>query len=428
VLLTKDEPENLATRRAAFLVAGAACCVAAFALFDARGRRRVVAAAFACVVAFALAEVLGRALLDDDSPIHRLNDAWLYEHVPGARKTYTRTLDDRVESVAFDVDADGFRGPELRPKGAGRRVVVYGDSFVAGMTTRIEDTFVARLGVALAAELGVEVEAVNAGVSGYGPDQALLRMEAEIPRLAPDLVVLAVCAQNDYGDLLRDRLFDLGPDGGLRRLRPTFDAELRNRFDEAQTRSVVVRRLDAFARRIHAAVYGSQETRAWGRTSVDLDECRREHRRALDGVAVVDNLFADHIDADVRLEPSSESARYKILLMGKVLEAARDAATKNGAAFVVVVIPTAWDVCPGYEGGSVGLARHPEYRADNLTRPIERIADAIGVAHVDLFAAFTETDANAYYWHGGDVHWNPAGQEFAAKRTSRLVAERGLLK
>jgi hypothetical protein len=428
VLLTKDEPDDLATRRRVFFAAGAACFVLAAALFDARGRRRAAAASIACVVAVAAAEVLARVLLDDDAPIHRLNDAWIYEHVPGARKTYTRTLDDRVESIAFDVNSEGFRGPEFRPKGAAKRVVVYGDSFVAGMTTRLEDTYVARLGAALASQAGVDVEAVNAGVAGYGPDQSLLRMEADLPRLAPDLVVLAVCAQNDYGDLLRDRLFDLGPDGELRRLRPTLDAELRDRFDEAQATSVVVRKVDAFARRLHAAVYGSQESRPWGRTSVDLDECRREHRRALDGVAVVDNLFADHMDADVRLEPSSESARYKVLLMGKVLEAVRDAAKKNGVPLVVVVIPSAWDACPGYESGAVNAALHPEYRPDNLTRPVERIADALGVAHVDLLAAFSETDANALYWHGLDNHWNPAGQAFAAKRTARLVAERGLLK
>jgi len=402
--------------------------IVAVALFDARARRRVAIAAVAFAVALVAVEAFARLFVgDDDAPVHRPSDAWLYEHVPNARRFYTRTSGDAVERIAFDVNSDGFRGPELRPRGAGKRVIAYGDSFVAGMTTRIDETFVARLHDELSAALGADVETVNAGVAGYGPDQELLRMEADLPRLRPDLIVLAVCAQNDYGDLLRDHLFDLDEGGALRRLHPTLAPEIRRRFDDARSPSFVLRKLRAAEERLHAAIHGSPTTRAWGVTAVDLDECRRELRRALDGATVVDNLFADHLDADVRLEPSSESARYKIDLMGKVLEAARDAARKNGAQFLVVVIPSAWDACKDYEAGAVDAARHPEYRPDNLTRPIERIAEALGIAHVDLFAAFAETDANALYWHGGDNHWNPAGQALAAKRAAALVVARRLL-
>ncbi len=56
-------------------------------------------------------------------------------------------------------------------------------------------------------------EVLNAGVVGWGPDQEYLRMQRELDRLKPTVVVLAIFADNDKGDLMRDRLFRLAPDG-----------------------------------------------------------------------------------------------------------------------------------------------------------------------------------------------------------------------
>src|SRR5687768_7505625 len=69
----------------------------------------------------------------------------------------------------------------------------------------------------LARELSARAptEVLTAGVTRYRPDQAYRRMQAELPRLEPQVVVLAIFADNDMGDLVRSRLFRLRPDSSV---------------------------------------------------------------------------------------------------------------------------------------------------------------------------------------------------------------------
>src|SRR5262245_12018295 len=150
-----------------------------------------------------------------DATIYTLHPRYLHALVPGARKLFVHRPENGG-SVLVSVDSSGFRGPELAPPGNGRlRVVVYGDSFVAAEFSRVERSFVGRLGARLAEAVGQAVEAVNAGVVGYGPDQEALRIEDEIGPLAPDLIVVGLFAGNDFGDLVRNKLFRLDDQGRL---------------------------------------------------------------------------------------------------------------------------------------------------------------------------------------------------------------------
>ena len=79
----------------------------------------------------------------------------------------------------------GFRGSqEFHARPAGRRILAIGDSFTYGVHVGQDATYAARLGVLLDAEV------INAGVNGYGVDQALLMWEAEGRRIRPETVVL----------------------------------------------------------------------------------------------------------------------------------------------------------------------------------------------------------------------------------------------
>lgn len=144
---------------------------------------------------------------------------------PGARGRYRGP---RPFPVEFDsevvINSLGLRGPELaaRPPG-GLRVVLLGDSFVAGFEVEQDQTFAAQLGLLLAGRLGRPVEVVNAAVRGYGTDQSLLWYREHGRALRPDLVV-AVFSANDFEDnvtLHRVRrpfgkgAFALRPSGGL---------------------------------------------------------------------------------------------------------------------------------------------------------------------------------------------------------------------
>ena len=132
----------------------------------------------------------------------------------------------------------------------------------------------------------------------------------------------------------------------------------------------------------------------------------------------------DHPDADVRVAPASQTARYKVALMTGVLAAVRDVARSHGVPLLFVVIPSAADVCRHYDRDAVDVREYPDYRPDNLTRPIDGIADSLDVAYVDLYTALSGADADALYFRGGDTHWNAAGQSLAAELTAPAAASR----
>src|SRR6185503_7481910 len=107
------------------------------------------------------------------------------------------------------VNALGLRGDEPEPTANGRqRIVVYGDSFVEAEFSPLAETFPKRLEARLRAA-GVPLEVLNAGVVGYGPDQVCVRLEKELTQLRPDLLIVALASGNDYGDLVRNKLFRL---------------------------------------------------------------------------------------------------------------------------------------------------------------------------------------------------------------------------
>lgn len=93
-------------------------------------------------------------------------------------------------SVRVSTDAAGFRngtGIETRPRPL---VLAVGDSFTFGLEADDGETWPALL----EARLGTRV--LNAGVTAYGFDQVVLRAEALVPELRPDLVVVCLVADD----------------------------------------------------------------------------------------------------------------------------------------------------------------------------------------------------------------------------------------
>ena len=124
-----------------------------------------------------------------------------WSHQPGATGVYRGPRPYPIEfETEVRINALGLRGPELTPlPPGGLRMLVLGDSSVAAFEVAHEETFVAVAERELTRRLGRPVQAVNAGVRGYGTDQALLYYRERGRALSPDLVV-HVHSNNDVTD------------------------------------------------------------------------------------------------------------------------------------------------------------------------------------------------------------------------------------
>ena len=98
--------------------------------------------------------------------------------------------------VRVEVDERGLRDIPYAGEPA-RRVLVLGDSMVFGYGVEAEETFCELLQQDLE-----DVEVVNAGVSGYGPNEQVVLLERLVEPLDPDVIVSSFFFANDLRDTL----------------------------------------------------------------------------------------------------------------------------------------------------------------------------------------------------------------------------------
>ncbi|MHC5211423.1 MAG: SGNH/GDSL hydrolase family protein [Planctomycetota bacterium] len=123
-------------------------------------------------------------------PFTRWDRDLIYTMVPGTRALPEYTINSR-----------GYRSPEFtrgKPEGT-VRVIVTGDSSTFGLGVREEQCWASVLRTALARlfEGTVEVELINAGVSGYSTTLNRVQIERDLLPLQPDAVVVCVTGHND---------------------------------------------------------------------------------------------------------------------------------------------------------------------------------------------------------------------------------------
>ena len=156
----------------------------------------VVFAATACIVSIGLCEVGLRATssirpLRAERHFFFLHDQVLgWKHRPGAVA--------RFKDAVVRINSRGLRDDEIAPAPVGtrQRLLFLGDSQVFGDGVEADETFVQGL------EHGLrDVEAINAGVIGYGTDQQLLYYEREGAALKPNLIAVGLNAYD-----LRDNI------------------------------------------------------------------------------------------------------------------------------------------------------------------------------------------------------------------------------
>ena len=389
----------------------------------ARGRARLLNATVvlvAVLVALGAAELILRAWFPIRGMIFALDDRYLYRHIPGSRRL-ADAGDRSWPGVLVEINDAGRRGDESGLSRGARRIVVYGDSYIAAEYTPESDTFAAELERQLTARLGA-TEVLNAGVTGYGVDQVMLRIEDELPALRPSLTVVALYAGNDFGDLLRNKLFRIDDQGALVANRPVLGDDLRRAFTiPLEWSSIQIVRAVQSARDRASRPSEPAPAVAMDRTAVRLANRRAEYEDyVVTGDHTVRNLMADEYDADVSLEPESDSARYRVRLMAAVLARLRQSVEARGSRALLLIIPEYCDVggaCPETEM----RRRHQGYRPAGLTELAARLARDAGIEYLDLFKAFEAGGAGNLYYPR-DEHWNVPGQRLAATEIAKVIA------
>lgn len=364
-------------------------------------------------------------------PPYDYDDVLLFKLRPGVESVRAVHPDNGGGTVMHAINSDGFRGPELDKARSRPRVMVYGDSFIHATYAPEEATFVRQLGAQLAGA-GTPVEMVNAGVSSYGPDQILLRLKPDLQRYKPDLVIISVFGGNDYGDLMRNKIFRVGPDGALVPNPHEVDSHVAAVFALNHDSSVVLRGFKTLREMTRPEL-------RQGPGTTDADKARLfeqwrtlaadEYRgHVVEKDPIVRNTHIDHYSADLSAEPQSEAGRYKVALMRLVLTRLIEVTRGANIPLAMVLIPHPMDVGADFPYAAVDPVKYPDYRPRNLIDPLVEVTRTSSVPYLDVFELYrAQPDVSAMYLKSGDDHWSPRGQVVAAEAMAKLILDAGLL-
>lgn len=338
----------------------------------------------------------------------------------------------------YRTNAYGFRGPDLplaKPDGT-RRIVVVGDSFVAGSGVPEEDLLTTRLQELLnpsgGASAAPRYEVVNVGRPGTSTVRELDLYEDVGRKFEPDVVVLCYYLGNDLVEILeeteRAEVAAWRPQGIFRRAAYFWCPNL---YLELGLWKMTVRFERQMQRRSEAEVVADLRQDALWRGR-DADQAVKRYRALPEEIRtlVESGLFHQPRLAPAcvqpdwirrAVDPGDEHFQIAWPRTERHLALLREAAESDGAQLIVALIPAACQV----SRASLDFDRRLGYDEDDdwPTTP-GRTAEAVrawttsnGVTLVDFMEPFRASAAPLYFLQ--DAHFNAAGH----RRAAELLAE-----
>jgi len=284
-------------------------------------------------------------------------------------------------------NALGFPGPDVDAKKPPDtlRVLVTGDAFTSGEGVGTRAAWPALLQDELARDGRRNVQVLNFGITGYGPDQEARVLREYVPRFKPDVVILEsfVNAFEKLGESDDDIRREIG-------------------FGQPGSGSAsATLRLSHLRLALAIAVLGPLQEWVTGRT---------------------DPSDVGLSDASAFLAPDPANAGEVAAYEQRVREA-RDVARGAGASFLLVMIPSRAQVCSpaDYRRGALVDLSSPPYDRDRPQREAAATARRLGVAFLDLRSALK---ANGCDYQRQNMHWLEAGDAVAARAVANEVRTR----
>jgi len=353
-------------------------------------------------------------------------DPWVgWRFTPGREYWF---FNENDHAITGRINSLGWRDRErARAKRAEVRIAVLGDSYVEAFQVEFDSTFVAVAERTANAREGRTCEFLNFGRSGMGPAEENIVLLRDVLPIAPDLVVLVICAHNDFGDLVRNKLFRLDASEKLVPNKPTLDRGLLERFAQAERmvrRPALLLALETLDQPERGEIPGEAEDSPY--IEWYLRGAEEEYAEfVLERNDVVRSPFQDYYDADVSIRPGAPSAQFKQRLMEGVLGRVRDGCAKRGVALFVLVVPSSVDLCPSFRM-HVDPKKHPEWTPTRMTDAYAAILARLSIPFADLTPAFRAAKPELLYLGRADFHWNGAGAEIGARTSAEKLGELGL--
>lgn len=402
-------------------------------------------------------KVVGNKRIKTDELAYQFNEDYLVALKPGVSRYFERSIANGGKIIHWSTNNNSFRGPALMSD-PGTRILVYGDSNIQAQFSEYEKTFTFKLEQYLKSDGLKNVETINAGVVGFGPDQSLIRFEKEADIYRPNLVIFHICTDNDFGDVLRNRLLEIDSHGNLVKtnFKRTVDKCLQTDYvynlKDFMASLMIVRAINKVIRLIHREEENNRiEVRKRVLAGKTLQILRNVPAEKIENISddelksiVVDELqkradeeylvykeskpqkFShcdDHYDIDLAIEPDKDSSKTEIMLMDSILKEAKDVADSKGIKFLVVIEPSVIDMTVANDDvlSYQYLQKFPNYIRTNLTDTIATICARYNIEYINLFDVFAGYDTSKLYFRKDDNHWNDQGQDIAAKATASYI-------
>lgn len=360
-----------------------------------------------------------RRHIHDRGPIaYEVHPEYLVALKPNVSKTFVRSRENGGDVVRWTTNTASFRGPELRLEPE-LRVMVYGDSNIQARFSHLEKSFPYKLQEYLTSLSARDVEVINAGVIGFGPDQVLIKFSQEVDIYKPDIVVFHIFADNDFGDIVRNNLFELDAEGDLVRtnLKPAVDLE----FTQPRlliTKAALSLLKPVGVKNVPPELLSIEESVGTSMALTDMEYAAYNNgSRSL-------ALSGDRYDLDIALDSKSDAAKTKVSLLDRILREAKAIADEKGVGLVVLIQPSSRDLTQNLPSMNYGdLQKHPDYRKDRLTSIVDAICSRYQVQRVNLYPVFLNNTPQSLFFKVDDNHWNDAGQDLAARETADYIHE-----
>ena len=328
--------------------------------------------------------------------------------------------------VPYRINQAGFRGPEIDEPKRRFRILVVGDSEVAGVAVAQSDMFTRLLEQQLGSD---HFEVINGGVAAYNAVQTMLNARERSREIKPDLIVFALTVVNDIqgtGRGLR-ALFKrthkrpvgyIGQEGQLK-----IDHTAAQRYYQANRDQA--KKASSIPLKVNSTIYNTIK-----------GAVKRYTRRGLrDPNVLLGRPFLAEFSPEYSTYGLSADAYERLWAEGwdvvkKVFLQSRQDAEAVGARFALMAIPGKIQVLKSHQ--QAYLSEYPNLKLDlnRINRELAGFARANNIHQIDLLTPMlAERDAGEdELFHELDQHLDKAGHHVMARVLAHELRASGLLR